>query len=90
MTDYFVRFVVMPPHINAVTLPNDDGTFDIYINSLLDETQKREALAHELKHIKKDHFYDDSKDIETVENEAINKRIFKYEKSKRAYRGSFF
>lgn len=71
MTDYFVRFVEFPQHIKAVTLPNSDGTFDIYVNSALDEIERQNALNHELRHIKKDHFYDFSKDIKTVENEAV-------------------
>ena len=70
MADYFVRLVALPMHVNAVVMPNDDGTFDIYINSLLGEAQRQKALTHELKHIKKDHFYTEFKDIETVENEA--------------------
>lgn len=71
MTDYFVYFVELPYHVKGVTIPNNDGTFDIYINSVLDDIQRQKSLNHELKHIKKDHFYDDMKDIETVENEAV-------------------
>lgn len=69
--DYFVRLIVLPKHINGVTVPNPDGTFEIYINANLCPKRQQEALQHELKHIKKDHFYDDVKSIETVENEAV-------------------
>ena len=68
--DYFVRFIDLPPHINSLTIPNDDGTFDISINSRLCESRQKKAIQHEIEHIKKDHFYDDIKSIETVENEA--------------------
>lgn len=68
--DYFVHLVALPTHINGITVPNSDGTFEIYINANLCQKRQHEALEHELKHIKKDHFYDDIKPIETVENEA--------------------
>jgi len=55
----FVRTVALPRGVRAVVLPNDDGTFDIYINARLPEELQRAALQHELKHIRKDHFYND-------------------------------
>ncbi|MBQ3504266.1 MAG: hypothetical protein IJA75_06155 [Oscillospiraceae bacterium] len=55
----FVRTVALPGSVRAVVLPNDDGTFDIYINARLPEELQRAALQHELKHIRKDHFYND-------------------------------
>ncbi len=55
----FVRLVPLPLAVRAVTLPNDDGTFDIYVNSNLPEELQHRALEHELKHIRKDHFYND-------------------------------
>lgn len=54
----FVRLVTFPVSVRAVTIPNDDGTFDIYINDVLPEELRQAALEHELKHIRKDHFYD--------------------------------
>ena len=70
MDDYYVRQLPMPNTIHGFVAPNDDGTFSIYINSNLDISQQRKALEHEIRHIKKDHFYTDEKDIKTVENEA--------------------
>lgn len=55
----FVRSVRLPETIKAAVLPNDDGTFDIYINSILPEEVQQRALAHELEHIRRDHFYND-------------------------------
>ena len=55
----FVRTIPLPCAVRAVTLPNDDGTFDIYINARLPDELQQKALAHELKHIRKDHFYND-------------------------------
>ena len=56
--DVFVRFVALPNTVRAVTLPNNDGTFDVYINADLPEELQRKALDHELEHIRRDHFYD--------------------------------
>lgn len=56
----FVRHIRFPSdRVRAVTIPNDDGTFDIYINSRLPEELQQKALEHELKHIRKDHFYNE-------------------------------
>ena len=50
----FVRLIPLPNAVRAVTIPNDDGTFDIYVNkNLPDELQDR-ALTHELEHIRRD------------------------------------
>ena len=53
----FVRMIPLPKAIRAVVLPNDDGTFDIYLNSNLPEEIQNKALEHELEHIKQDHLY---------------------------------
>ena len=55
--DYFVRLVELPASVEGVTVPNDDGSFDIYINSRLGEERRRAKLEHELEHIRRDHFY---------------------------------
>ena len=58
-SNIFVRMIPLPEAVRAVTLPNDDGTFDIYINSNLPEELQQKALQHELEHIYKDHFYNE-------------------------------
>lgn len=60
MIDYNVRVIPFPNRaVPALVTPNDDGTFDIYINGLLTESQQKEALRHELEHLERDHFYKD-------------------------------
>lgn len=73
--DYFVRLVELPRTVNGVTLPNDDGTFDIYLNSLLTEDEQKTALEHEIEHIIQDHFYNDVKPIRQIEAEADKKTV---------------
>lgn len=55
----YVRMVHLPDAIRAVTLPNDDGSFDIYINNALPELLQNRALEHELRHINMNHFYNE-------------------------------
>lgn len=56
----FVRMIALPLSVRAVTLPNNDATFDIYVNAALPEELQEKALAHELEHIKRNHFYDEN------------------------------
>lgn len=62
MTDeYYIRRVPFPNRsVHAATYPNDDGTFDIYVNALLSESEQQRALEHELRHIRLGHFYSDA------------------------------
>ena len=55
---YFVRLLPLPPSVEGV-VPNDDGTYDIYINANLPVGRQAAVLAHEVAHIKKDHLYDE-------------------------------
>ena len=55
--DYFVRYLPFPARVGAVVVPNDDGSFDIYLSSQLGDDARKERLAHELAHIREDHFY---------------------------------
>ena len=68
--DYCVRSVEFPSKVEGVTIPNDDGTFDIYINSIFCENRKQEILGHELRHIQENHFYNDILPISKIEEEA--------------------
>ena len=68
-SNIFVRMIPIPKAVRAVTLPNEDGTFDIYINSNLPDELQQKALEHELGHIRKDHFYNDDP-VWINENEA--------------------
>lgn len=68
--EYFVRYVELPLKVDGVTIPNDDGTFDIYINALHTEPHQEESLEHELRHIRRDHFYDDCRSVVSMEQEA--------------------
>lgn len=74
MTDeYYIRRVPFPNRsVRAATFPNDDGSFDIYLNTLLTEAEQQRALEHELRHIRLGHFYSD-KPLAEKEAEADGK-----------------
>lgn len=57
--DYYVRFLPFPNRAaRAATLLNDDGSYDIFINTLFPESVQRRALEHELRHIRFGHLSD--------------------------------
>lgn len=72
--DYYVRFVDFPPTVLGATLPNDDGTFSVYINARLGDDARRETLRHELEHMARDHFYQ-SAPIAAQEAEARGEEV---------------
>ena len=69
MTDAHVRVVPLPLRVEGVTLPNDDGSFDVYINARLSPARQQETLEHELRHIRHEHFYLDMP-IDRMERQA--------------------
>lgn len=58
MDNIFIRPLFLPPKVHAVTVIDDNGDFNIYINSEVCETQQKKAYSHELRHVKLNHFYD--------------------------------
>ena len=69
-SEFYIRRLAFPNRsVKAATFPNDDGTFDIYLNTLYPEDVQEQALRHELEHIRLDHFYSD-KPIAEKEAEA--------------------
>ena len=68
--DYYVRLVDLDtPRVDGVTVVNSDGSFDIYINRSLSLRRQRECLEHELRHVRREHFYSD-RPVESLELEA--------------------
>lgn len=68
--DIHVRYASFPISVRGVTLPCDDGSFDVYVNDLLPEEQQIEVVQHECDHIRRDHFYDDIRPVSVLEAEA--------------------
>lgn len=74
MIDYYVRLVSLPRTVEGVSVPNDDGSFDVYINSRLSPQRRQEILEHELNHIRQEHFYLDMP-VSLMERQADGEHI---------------
>lgn len=69
MPQVFVRTIPLPYTVHGLVTPNDDGTYNIYLNENLPEEARRRYLSHELAHISGDHLYDD-RPVDELEMEA--------------------
>lgn len=67
MNDVIVRLIDLT--VPGVTVLDENGDYNVYINARLSFEERRKAYAHELRHIKKDHFSDD-RPIGEIEKEA--------------------
>ena len=65
--DYFIRIADFPVGVHGFVVPNDDGTFSVYINARDSHVRQRQACKHEKKHIARNDFSrDDVRDAETI------------------------
>lgn len=59
--DYFVRYIPFPPNNGTdggFVLPNDDGTFSIYLDErLIGQPRVKKAYQHEVLHVENNDFY---------------------------------
>ncbi len=71
MDDIFIRYIKLPYKIPAFTILDDNGDYNIYINTEVCPDKQRAAYMHEMYHITHNHFYDNL-DLESDEFEATN------------------
>jgi len=69
MDEYRVRLVDLPPRVGGMVSMDEEGFYNVYINSRLTRERQREALRHELDHIAGDDLYN-TQPIEAVEHRA--------------------
>ena len=72
MDNVIVRVIDLPDAIPAVTVLDDNGDYNIYLNGRLSKDNYDEAVRHELRHINKEHFYKE-KPVRECEDEAKRK-----------------
>lgn len=70
MDNYIVRIIELPPHVGGFTIPDENGDYNIYLNSRLSDEKLVEAYDHEVYHIEHGHFQDDVKTVKEKENEV--------------------
>ncbi len=68
MNDVFIRDIALPCKVHGVTVKDTDDNFNVYINANLCPQARKQAIAHELRHIGRDHFYDE----ETAETNEVD------------------
>ena len=69
MGEIIVRVIDLPDSVSGVTVLDENGDYNIYLNGRLSYDSYNEAVKHELRHINKEHFYID-KPIPECEDEA--------------------
>ena len=58
MGNIFIRGLALPLKVKGVTVLDNNGDYNVYINVLLSDDVQKRTTRHELIHIKKEHFYD--------------------------------
>ena len=69
MDDIIVRLTRLPHKVEGMTSVDDEGDYNVYLNTDIGDEKQRMALRHELSHITHNHFYD-GRALESVEEEA--------------------
>jgi len=66
--DFCVRYVDLPRKVHGMTVLDENGFYNVYINCLLSREMQRDAYDHELEHIRRDDFSKQDLPLEMVEN----------------------
>ena len=56
MNEIYVRLLSLPMTIRGVTVTDEEGDYNIYINSSLTPDQQKFVLKHEMTHIERNDF----------------------------------
>ena len=74
--DYHLYYLDFANRANpALCVLNDDGTADIYLNTLYDRERLAQELEHELRHLKDQHFHVESISIQRAERQADGESV---------------
>lgn len=69
MDAVIIRKIDMPVGIKGLTVLDENGDYNIYINDKLSHDQQGVAFRHEVEHIKRGHFYS-YEDLLALEEQA--------------------
>lgn len=56
MDAVYIRGLELPLRVRGVTVIDEDGNYNVFINALLGEDAQQDALMHEVCHIVSGHF----------------------------------
>lgn len=71
MNEIFVRYSDMPVKIRGLTVLDENGDYNVYINPSYSCEEQMRILNHEITHIKENHFFSNN-DLLSKEKEANN------------------
>ena len=54
--EYCIRYIDLPLNVKGMTVEDDNGFFNVYINQNLSVEQQEDAIRHELTHINRGDF----------------------------------
>lgn len=60
----------LPQDVRGITVPNDDGSWSIFICDTLSDYKRKEVLLHELEDIFGDDFWNADKDADSIEYDS--------------------
>lgn len=69
MDSMIIRKMSLPLSLKGVTILDENGDYNVYLNDRLSYDAQAEAFRHEVEHIKQGHFYT-FEDIKTLEEQA--------------------
>ena len=64
-----IRKIELPIGVDGITVLDENGDYNVYLNDRLSYDAQAEAFLHEVEHIKQGHFYTDE-DIILLEERA--------------------
>ena len=70
-SEIFVRLIEMPTCCGGMTIQDEDGNFNVYLNANLSEERRMKAFEHEMFHINHDDF-ESLLPVDRIEHTAHN------------------
>lgn len=56
MNEYCIRYIDLPATTKGMTVQDEDGFYNIYINATLSVDAQMKAIQHELRHVQRGDF----------------------------------
>jgi len=84
MGEIIIRYVQLPRRVKAVTATDENGDYNIYVNSLYNCDSQQKAIRHELVHIDGGHFHrptDAASDEKEAEASSVKAELCHSERS---------
>lgn len=69
MDSMIIRKLDLPIGVNGITVLDENGDYNIYLNARITGDAQARAFRHEVEHIKQGHFYS-YEDIKKIEEQA--------------------